>query len=111
MQLEQPPHLLPKLITFTATVLIILIPEQHIADYSSVGCTIQLSKLQVPNTRHHKLNTFRSLKIFDQTVLCTDPSAILWINTLNESPNVNAMVSNFNIKFLSIWDKHCPVIT
>ena len=43
--------------------------EQHIADHSSVSCTIQFSKLQVPNTQLHKLNTFRSLKNFYHT--CT----------------------------------------
>ena len=68
--------------------------EQHIADHSLDGCAIQLSKLQIPNIQLHMLNTFKSLKNLDHTTFCTDLSAIPWVNILNKSPNVNAMVPN-----------------
>ena len=82
--------------------------EQHIANHGSVGCATQLSKLQVHNTQLHKLNTFRSSTNLDHTTICTDLYAIPWVNILNESPNINVMVSNFKTKFLSTWGKTLP---
>ena len=76
--------------------------EQHIANQISLGFTIKITKLQVPNTELNKLKTFRPLKKLDYTALFTDLSAIPWVNILYELPNVNAMISNFNTKFLSI---------
>ena len=85
--------------------------ELHIADHCAVFCTIPLHNCNQLNSQNHKTNTFCSMKNFNQEALCNELSKIQWSDVLSAESNANDIAQKFNEIFISVWNKHVPIIT
>ena len=88
--------------------------ELHVSDHCATNRAIstRVPKLDsTHNIQQHYASSYRNIKKLDDDMLCADLSSAQWFCALSSAQSVDDMISAFNNIFLSVWNKHAPLIS
>ena len=87
------------------------VTELHIADHCAVLCTLDPNLCTKSNAQKHAVYSYRPMENLNRDALTADLAAMLWAATTDAKANVDQLLKDFNAKFLSVWNKHIPVVS